>query len=392
MRGQSTMEPSEYTPLPREAHAFIDGLLDSESERAFVRKMERDPSLKQRVDEIQAARRMLASVAMIEPPADFDKGLIERLRFVDLAGEARQRIGKAGSPLWQRIALIGAGALAASVVLTIMLPNVNSPASLPVGNTEYADFATVASVSEADVMPVIADQYDRFREMKRNVLYANVDSQTRRDLVRGELELSDIGPRSKRLRAMVQGLPEPQRREYLRFFDSLSACCEAIDAELVKSRNEGSEPDLRVLSNTLASVYLPARLSEESSLQVVRFGPSPRSTQATRVSVGGDRELSMYLTAREAHYARDYDRAAKAFGAYLGEYSRGRFADCAKAGRAVALLRAGFTDLALDCYINDVRDNTVRAALVGSTDQALFRQAELERQRRTPAPKEPEDK
>jgi hypothetical protein len=386
------MEPSEYTPLPHEAHAFIDGLLDSESERAFVRKLERDPALKQRVDEIQAARRMLASVAQIDPPASFDKGLRERIRFVDLSSEARQRIGSARSPLWQRVALIGAGALAASIVLTILLPDAQSPASLPAGNSDYADFATAVSVSESDVMPVIADQYERFRELKRNVLFANVESQSRRDLVRGELELSDLGPRSKRLRSMVAGLPEPQRREYLRFFDSLSACCEAIDAELVKSRNDGNEPDLRTLSNTLASVYLPARLSEESSLQIVRFGPSPRSTQAARVSVGGDRELTLYLNAREAHYARDYDRAAKAFGIYLGEFSRGRFADCAKAGRAVALLRAGFTDLALDCYLNDIRDDQSRAALVSSTDQALFRQAELERLRRAPAPKEPEEK
>jgi hypothetical protein len=385
------MEPSEYTPLPHEAHAFINGLLDSESERAFVRKLERDPALKQRVDEIQAARRMLGSVAQMDPPASFDKGLRERIRFVDLSSEARQRIGSVRSPLWQRVAFIAAGAIAASVVLTILLPDANTPASLPAGNS-YADFANVASVSESDVMPVIADHYERFREMKRNVLYSNVDSQSRRDLVRGELELSDLGPRSKRLRSMVAGLPDAQRREYLRFFDSLSACCEAIDAELVKSRNENTEPDLRVLGNTLASVYLPPRLSEESSLQVVRFGPSPRANQTSRVSVGSDRELTLYLNAREAHYARDYDRAAKAFGIYLGEFSRGRFADCAKAGRAVALLRAGFTDLALDCYLNDIRDNQSRAALVSSTDQALFRQAELERQRRAPAPKEPEDK
>lgn len=392
MRGQYTMEPSEYTPLPREAHAFIDGLLDSESERAFVRKLERDPALKQRVDEIQAARRMLAGVALIDPPADFDKGLRERLHFVDLSREARQRIGRAGSPVWQRLALIGAGALAASVVLTFMLPGSQGPQSLPAANTGYADFATVAAVNEADVMPVIADQYDRFREMKRNVLYSNVDSQSRRDLVRGELELSDLGPRSKRLRSMIQGLPEPQRREYLRFFDTLSACCEAMDAELVRSRNEGVDPDLSALSASLASVYLPVRLSEENSLQLVRYGPSPRSTQASRVSVGNDRELSLYLNAREAHYARDYDRAARAFGAYLGEYSRGRFADCAKAGRAVALLRAGNTDLALDCYLNDVRDNQSRAALLSANDQALFRQAELERLRRSPKPQPDEDK
>ena len=41
MRGQFKMEPSEYTPLSREAHAFIDGLLDAEAERTFVRRMDR---------------------------------------------------------------------------------------------------------------------------------------------------------------------------------------------------------------------------------------------------------------------------------------------------------------------------------------------------------------
>ena len=392
MRGQFTMEPSEYTPLSREAHAFIDGLLDAEAERTFVRRMERDPALKQRVDEIQAARKMLSSVALIEPPADFDAGLRERLRYVDLAGQARERIGRVGAPLWQRFAQIAAGALAASVVLTILLPGASEPAPSPANVPGIAEFSTVAAVSESDVLPVLADQFDRYRELKRNVLYSGVEGHSLRDLVRGELELSDLGPRCKRLRALVEGLPEPQRREYLRFFNTLADCCESIDAELVRARNEGRELDMAALNSTLAAVYLPRRLSDGRAMMVTRVGPSSRESTAARVSVGSDRELSLYLTAREAHYARDYDAAAKAFGAYLAEYSRGRFADCAKAGKAVALLRAGYTDLALDAWVSEVRDHGKRTALLDSTDQQLFRQAEQERQLRAPKPTPDEDK
>ncbi len=392
MRGQTTMEPSEYTPLSREAHAYIDGLLDAETERAFVRRMERDPDLKQRVDEIQAARRMLASVALVEPPADFDAGLRERLRFADLAGQARARIGRVGSPLWQRVAQIAAGALAASIVLTVIMPGTGEPVAAPSNAAGYADFTPVAAVSETDVLPVLADHFDRYRELKRNVLYSGVEGHSQRDLVRGELELSDLGPRCKRLRALVASLPEPQRREYLRFFDTLSTCCEAIDAELVRARNDGRELDMAAINATLAAVYLPRRLSDERAMMVTRVGPSTRETQATRVSVGSDRELSLYLTAREAHYARDYDRAARAFSDYLDEFNRGRFADCARAGKAVALLRAGYTDAALDVWQSDVRDNSKRAALVDSTDQQQFRQAEQERQKRAPKPAPDEDK
>ncbi|CAG0962780.1 hypothetical protein PLCT2_00853 [Planctomycetaceae bacterium] len=386
------MEPSEYTPLSREAHAYIDGLLDAEAERTFVRRMDRDPDLKQRVDEVQAARRMLASVALIEPPTDFDAGLRERLRYVDLAGQARERIGRVGAPLWQRLAQIAAGALAASVILTVLLPGAGEPAATPAKGPGIAEFSTVAAVSESDVLPIFADQFDRFRELKRNVLYSGVDGHSQRDLVRGELELSDLGPRCKRLRALVEGLPEPQRREYLRFFNTLADCCEAIDAELVRSRNDGRELDMAALNSTLAAVYLPRRLSDERAMMVTRIGPSSRETKAARVSVGSDRELSLYLTAREAHYARDYDAAAKAFAAYLGEYSRGRFADCARAGKAVALLRAGYTDAALDAWQTEVRDHSKRAALVDSTDQQQFRQAEQERQKRAPKPASGEDK
>lgn len=384
------MNPAEYEPLCAEAHAFIDGLLDADAERAFIRRMERDDALRQRVEEIQAARSMLLSVALVEPPAGFDEALRQRLRLVDLAAQARERIGRAGAPLWQRAAQVAFGALAASVALVLILRGEAEPAPLPAANAALADTA-IAGVSEADLLPVFADQYDRFREFRRNVLYSGVAGHSRRDLIRGELELSELGPRCKRLRAVVVGLPEPSRREYLRFFDSVVTCCEAIDEELVRARNEGRDVDLASLNTTFASVYLPQRLSDERAVQVARIGPSARESATSRVSIGSDRELSLYLTAREAFYARDYDAAARAFSAYLAEYGRGRFADGAKAARAVALLRAGYADAALDAWLSDVRDHTARASLLDTTDVALFRQAEQERQRRAPKPAE-EDK
>jgi hypothetical protein len=152
----------------------------------------------------------------------------------------------------------------------------------------------------------------------------------------------------------------------------------------VRARNEGRDLSLSSLNSTLASVYLPQRLNDERAMQVTRIGPSSRGTQTSRVSVGSDRELALYLTAREAHYARDYDRAARAFSDYLDEFNRGRFADCARAGRAVALLRAGYTDAALDVWQSDVRDNSARSALLDATEQQLFRQGEQERQLRAP--------
>lgn len=384
------MNPAEYQPLPAEAHAYIDGLLDADGERAFLRRLEHDDALRQRVEEIQAARSMLQSVALVEPPVGFDEALRERLRRVDLAAQARERIGRGGVPIWQRAALVALGALAASVAVVVILHSDSTPSPLPAVNSVLSENA-VAGASEADLLPVFADQYDRFREFRRNVLYSNVAGHARRDLVRGELELSELGPRCRRLRGVVAGLPDPSRREYLRFFDSLASCCDAIDEELVRARNEGRELDNSVLNATLASVYLPQRLSDDRTVQVARIGPSTRNAETSRVSIGSDRELTLYLTAREAFYARDYDAAAKAYSAYLAEFGRGRFADGAKASRAVALLRAGYADAALDAWLADVRDHASRAALVDTTDQQLFRQAEQERQKRAVKPAE-EDK
>ncbi|NUO16344.1 MAG: hypothetical protein HUU03_07870, partial [Planctomycetaceae bacterium] len=126
------MEPSEYAPLPREAHEYIDGQLSAEAERDFERRLERDPALKQRLAEVQAARRMLQSVALCEVPAGFDEGVYERLKYVDLARSAREKLVSARPPLWQRALQVGAGALAASVVLALVgLPGLSGPGQAP---------------------------------------------------------------------------------------------------------------------------------------------------------------------------------------------------------------------------------------------------------------------
>lgn len=385
------MEPSEYAPLPREAHAYIDGQLGAEAERDFERRLERDLALKQRLAEVQAARRMLQSVALCEVPAGFDEGVFERLKYVDLARSAREKLAAARTPLWQRALQVGLGALAASVVLALVgLPGVSNPnqSALDSGPLD-GGYTPLASVTEADVLPLLADNYHRFREMKRQVLFAPAkDPDTLRDLVRAELELSELPQRARRLASIARGLPEPERREYLRFFESLAACCETMDAELVRSRNDRRQPDMQALGASLASVQVPARLSSEDSLLVTRFGPAGRVAQGARVSVGTDSELALYLLAREACYQRDYEGAARHFDDYLARFPRGRFSDLARAGSASALLRCGLSDRALDRYLADVRGNAAAMPLLDASDAARLKQAELERARRTPPPED----
>lgn len=385
------MEPSEYAPLPREAHEYIDGQLSAEAERDFERRLERDPALKQRLAEVQAARRMLQSVALCEVPAGFDEGVYERLKYVDLARSAREKLVSARPPLWQRALQVGAGALAASVVLALVgLPGLSGPGQAPLDSGPLdGAYTPLASITEADVLPLLADNYDRFSEMKRQVLFAPArDAETLRDLVRAELELSELPQRCRRLAAVARGLPEPERREYLRFFESVAACCEAMDAELVRSRNDRRQPDMQALGASLASVQVPARLAGEDALLVTRFGPSGRVAQGARVSVGNDSELALYLLAREACYQRDYESAARHYDDYLARFPRGRFSDSARAGSASALLRSGLSDRALDRYLADVRGNAAAMPLLDSSDAARLKQAELERARRTPPPQD----
>ena len=390
------MEPSEYTPLPRESHEYVDGLLGSEAERDFERRLLGNPELKQRIDEMQAARKLLASVAMVDPPADFDAGVFERLKYVDLANSAREKLLQARTPIWQRFAQVAVGAVAASVALVLIgLPSTSTPTPEYVldGGPISANLLPVSSVSEADVMPLFADQYDRYREMQRHVLFAQADNaDARRDLVRAELELSDVLPRCRRLESIVRSLPEPERREYVRFFDTLASCCESIDAELVKSRNERRELSMQALNASLAGVYIPARLSSEGAMLVTRFGPAGSQATPIRVSVGSDAELALYLQARGAFYQRDYEGAWRHYEDYLARYPKGRFGDCARSGCASALLRAGDSDRALDRYLADVSGNANCLPLIDSADQALFRQAQNERARRAPAPLPDEDK
>ena len=338
------MQPSDYQPLPREAHAFIDGLLSAEAEQAFRRRLEKNQDLQGRVDELRRARNLLHDLPMATPPANFDEGVFSRIKATEIAHKARKRISSAPVPLWQHIVQVGAGAAAAVLVLSLtgLLPGASVPLADP--NEGWTAEGEMAALTEEDLLPLLGDQYERFRELSRHVSHLPVEDPTlRRELIRYELSLSDIGPRAYRLGSLLAGLPLERRREYRRFLDGLMRADAEIDAELIASRRLGRAPEVSLILASLEKVAVPVRLASECNYRLVRSGTGPTGFlgRSDVDTANNNDEASVYAKAREASYDRDYELAARLYGAYLESFSRSPLAPAARVSRVVAQYRAG---------------------------------------------------
>ncbi|MCC6574653.1 MAG: hypothetical protein IT462_12795 [Planctomycetes bacterium] len=364
------MEPADYIPLSSDAHAFINGTLSAEQERDFERRMSADGELKHRVAEVQAARKLLSDVAMVDPPADFDDKLRARIRRVEMARSALAGVRQAPMALWQRAAMVGGGAIAAALVFAVVgMPGVlPRPAANPDTALRF-DGGPALEVAEGDILAVVCDHYHRYREVSRQLAFAGgLDGDAQRELLSAELRSSELSARAQRLSTICAGLPAEQRREYLRFLDSLSAACESIDAELVASRNEGRGPDLAMIGETFAGIAVPERIEKEANLRVVYTGPaSGLRGGVAPLSAGGNAELDLYSRAREAFYARDYAQSGRLFDNYLATYSGGKFRDGALASGLAAHVRAGEIARAVDL---EKQIRLVNASLLKRMDAA----------------------
>lgn len=340
------MEPADYQPLPQEAHDFIEGRLGADDERAFRRRLERDENLRRQVERVRATMALLRGLPTKQPSEGFAERVLGRIRDGELIERARKRITSARTPLWQHIAQVGAGAVAAALVLAVVgVPGLfervtEGPAAPAVAAVELG----VVEAGEEDLLPALGDQYERYRRLSQQVAYVPVENpDTQRELIRMELELSDLLRRNRWLSGEVTSLPADRRREYRRFLDDLDSALAALDRELTDSAAENRPARTDVMRKTLSEVSVPLRLREECRYTIVRTGTGPSGELGrSRVAAGaGDAEVRSYCAIREALYRHDLERVVSAAQAYRASFSRGRFVKPAALQATAALLRLG---------------------------------------------------
>lgn len=319
------MQPDEYKPLPAEAHAFLDGTLNAEQEADFRRKLDRDPALRADVEQLEAALGLLKAAPVKDPGPAFARKVLDRVRDEELAERARRRIAGARSPIWQHVAQVAAGAVAAAIVLALVGPawHDNAPA-----NPDDALLATVAAVepSEDDLLPSLGEQYTRYRNVADHVgSMQGVDGDSQRLLLRAELEHAGLPRRNAWLSSQLGSLPLERRREYQRFLDGLDNALDIIDRELAESAAEHRGVNVGLVQGALDGVKAPQRLTVEVRCEVRRRDKSG----VMNVSPGPDLnpELAAYAAVRAAVYANDPERIVAACDAYLRPYGKaGKFA------------------------------------------------------------------
>lgn len=349
------MEPADYQPLPQEAHDFIEGRLGADAERDFRRRLERDENLRKQVERVRATVALLRGLPVKQPGEGFADRVLGRIRDGELVERARKRITAARTPLWQHIAQVGAGAVAAALVLAVVgVPGmfggpVEEPATPAVATVELA----AVEAGEEDLLPVLGDQYERYRRLTQQVAFVPVENaDTQRELLRMELELSDLVRRNRWLSGEITSLPAERRREYRRFLDDLDNALTALDRELTDSAAESRPARTEAMGKALAEVSVPARLREECRYTIVRSGTGPSGELGrSRVAAGaGDAEVKAYCAIREALYNHDLERVVAAAQAYRASFSRGRFVKPAALQSTAALLRLGRPSEAAQAY------------------------------------------
>ncbi|MBE7490262.1 MAG: hypothetical protein HS108_00655 [Planctomycetes bacterium] len=333
------MQPDDYKPLPPEAHAFLDGSLGAEAEADFRRRLERDPALRDEVERLGAALNLLHTLPVKDPGPGFARRVLDRVRDVELADRARRRIRGARSPLWQHVAQVAAGAVAAAVVLALVGPSWRDSAP---ARPDGPLFETVAAEpAEDDLLPSLGDQYARYRAVADHVgALQGADAETQRLLLAAELDQSGLLRRNVWLNGQLGALALDRRREYQRFLDGLDNAIEIVDRELAQSAAERRPVNLGLVQGALDNVHVPPRLSRDVRLEVRRSGPE---SGARRVSPGPETtpEQAAYAAIRAAVHANDHEAVAGACDAYLRGFPGGKLVRPATLTLTAALLRLG---------------------------------------------------
>jgi hypothetical protein len=335
------MKPGEYQPLPPEAHDYVDGRLSSDDERAFERRVKADPKLAEQVATLRASIALLNATPQHEPPAGFDQRVLDRIRTEELAERARKRILPAPAPLWQSIVQVAAGAVAAAVVLALIgLPGVfNRDDDSGVHDPSLTVSNASVEPTEADLLPVLAEQFTRFESLRRNVVHTDMrDPDLQRQLIRLELELSGLSHSNQWLESEVARLPAEQRIEYRNFLSGLDAAVEVMHREISDSRRDQRPVNLPQVRAALLGVETPSTLSRGYRV-TVRSELAPGAQVSIQDALPA--ELRLYAEIRHADYRHDAEAMLAAADTYLGSFSSGYLADHATAAAVAALLRLG---------------------------------------------------
>lgn len=345
------MQPDDYKPLPPEAHAFLDGTLNAEQEADFRRRLDRDETLRADVESVRAALSMLKSLPVKDPGPAFSRRVLGRVRESELIDRARRRIVGARAPLWQHVAQVAAGAVAAAVVLALVgpdwrrAPTTDGPAN-PLVDVASAGVVEAVEPNEEDLLPSLGEQVERFRKLSSHVgALSGLEKDSQRKLLRMELEYSDLQRRNYWLAGQLSGLPMERRREYRGFLDSLGSALDAMDRELTESAAERRPVNLAQVKLALQGVSTPNRFQTQQRFTVRRYGTATSGTEGgtRRISspVAGDPELESYAAVREAVYSNDLERILAACNAYSGEfgpYKSGHFAKLSEITAVITLL------------------------------------------------------
>jgi len=327
------MQPDEYNPLPPDAHAFLDGRLAPEAEADFRRRMDADPVLRTGVEKLHRALNLLKTLPARDPGPQFNDRVMGRVRESELIERARRRIVGARAPVWQPFAWAAAGAVAAALVLT--LAGVFGAASL---DPAPGQIDLAAAPTEDDLLPALADQYQRYRRLSTHVTgLQDADGAAQRQLLRVELELADLQRRGQWLGSQLAALSLERRREYQQFLDALAGAVDLAEHELARGGEDTL--DLSRISAALRAVRAPQSVGVRAGMERAGSRVTGRRLAAPE---SWSEEVRAYAAEREALYGGGDKRILAACEAYLRPFGRGgRFVKDARLIEVASLVRVG---------------------------------------------------
>jgi hypothetical protein len=332
------MKPGDTEHFAQDVHDYVDGRMSADDERDFKRRLNADPVLREQVESLRAALKVLHDLPPCTLPPGFEARLLERLRQEELAERARKRILPAPAPWWQPVVQIGIGAAAAAVLLLV----IGVPGLRGVSDADSALYGPIgqgADPLEADLLPKLAEQYTRFESLRRNVTYTQVpDSDKQREMLRLELQLSGLLGGNPWLAGEVARLPAAERVEYLNFIRGMENALERVENEISDSRRSRRAVDMPSVRHALHEVQTPQTLTRGYRVRVL----TEQSGGVNLADVAVGDEVRMYAKVRQADYRHDPREMLGAANAYLRTFgSRGTFSDHAAVAAVAALLRMG---------------------------------------------------
>jgi hypothetical protein len=279
---------------------------------------------------------MLRDLPAREPRPGFAERVVGRIREEDLAERARQRIVAAPVPLWKNAVQVAIGAIAASLVLAVVgMPGLwerTQPDIPGVGGENVAMAPT-----ESDLLPALGDHSERLHCLRRNINCANLrDADMQRELVRAELEASDLARRNSWLAGEVARLPLEQRVDYLQFIEGLDRAIALLNTEIADSNRDRRPLDLGRVREALGVVHVPATLQAgyEIASRVAAPAQSPVSRSDTT-------QLSLFREIRLAEYSHDPHGVISGCESYTARFPQGELVWQANAAKVSALLKLG---------------------------------------------------